>query len=79
MPLHIRDEETSELVRTLAKKRGIGLTEAVKLAVENELRREAATVPLRDRVAAIRRSVLACQPTGKKADKAFFDSLSGEE
>ncbi len=79
MSLEIHDEETSRLVRALAEKRGIGLTEAVKLAVEHELMREEAAVPLRDRVAAIRKTVLAHQPTGEMADKAFFDSLGGEE
>lgn len=77
VPLHIRDEVTSQLVRSLAKQRGIGLTEAVKLAVENELRREQDSSPIVDRIAAIRRSVLALRPTGEIADKAFFDSLCG--
>jgi len=77
VPLHIRDEMTSQLVRSLAKRRGIGLTEAVKLAVENELRREHEASPLIDRIAAIRKSVLLLRPTGETADKAFFDSLGG--
>ncbi len=78
MPLHIRDEATSQLVRDLAKQRGIGLTEAIKLAVENELRRKPDPSPVVDRVAAIRGEILALRPTGEMADKAFFDSLSGE-
>jgi len=78
MPLHIRDEATSQLVRTLAKQRGIGLTEAIKLAVENELSRVDAATPVIDRIAAIRRSILSLRPTGEEADKAFFDALSGE-
>jgi antitoxin VapB len=75
VPLHIRDEMTSQLVRSLAKRRGIGLTEAVKLAVENEPRREHDASPMIDRIAAIRKSVLLLRPTGETADKAFFDSL----
>jgi antitoxin VapB len=78
MPLHIRDETTSQLVRTLARRKGIGLTDAVKLAVQNELRRDDQMVPLRDRVAAIRRTIIGRRKTGKKADKSFFDDLSGE-
>ena len=78
MPLHIRDEATNQLVRILAQRRRIGLTEAVKLAVTNELRREDEAVPLRDRVAAIRRTITGRRKTGKKADKAFFDELSGD-
>jgi hypothetical protein len=36
-PIHISDPETDKLVRELAKNRSIGVTEAVKLAVSNEL------------------------------------------
>lgn len=36
-PIHISDPETDKLVRTLAERRSIGVTEAVKLAVSNEL------------------------------------------
>ncbi len=45
------------------------------MAVQNELRRAGEAVPLRERIAAIRRSVLARPSTGKRADKAFFDDL----
>jgi antitoxin VapB len=76
MPLHIRDEATSQLVRSLARQRGIGLTEAIKLAVENELSRSDDAVV--DRVAAIRRSILSLRPTGEEADKAFFDAVNGD-
>jgi antitoxin VapB len=78
MPLHIRDEATNQLVRTLAQRKRIGLTEAVKLAVQNELRREEEAVPLRDRIAAIRRTIVRRPRTGEQADKAFFDELSGD-
>jgi hypothetical protein len=33
-------------------------------------------VPLRERIAAIRRTVISRPLTGKQADKAFFDDLS---
>lgn len=36
-PIHISDPETDKLVRLLAEKRDLGVTEAVKLAVSNEL------------------------------------------
>ena len=78
MPLHIRDETTTQLVRTLAERKRIGLTEAVKLAVENELRRAEEAVPLRDRIAAIRQTIITRPRTGEQADKAFFDHLSGD-
>jgi antitoxin VapB len=78
MTLSIRDAATDRLVRALAKRKNVGLTEAVRLAVANELRRLDEATPLRERIAAIRRSIVARGPTGNKADKDFFDDLSGE-
>ncbi|MGO4870315.1 MAG: type II toxin-antitoxin system VapB family antitoxin [Roseiarcus sp.] len=78
MTLNIRDAATDKLVRTLAKKKGVGLTEAVRLAVGAELSRLDQEQPLRERVAAIRRAILARGRTGERADKAFFDDLSGD-
>jgi antitoxin VapB len=78
MTLSIRDAATDRLVRALAKRKGIGLTDAVRLAVGNELDRLDQEQPLRERVAAIRRAILARGRTGERADKAFFDDLSGD-
>jgi antitoxin VapB len=78
MTLSIRDAATDKLVRALAKRKGIGLTEAVRLAVGAELSRLDNEQPLRERVAAIRRGVVARGRTGERADKAFFDDLSGD-
>lgn len=78
MPFHIRDPETDHLVRALARRSKLGLTEAVKLAVRNELRRRDEAVPLRQRIAVLRAEVLARPATGLAADKAFFDALSGD-
>jgi antitoxin VapB len=77
MPFHIRDSETDALVRELARRRGVGITEAVKLAVRHELDREARSVPLRDRLRKISESIASFPDTGAKADKAIFDDLSG--
>lgn len=77
MTLSIRDPETDKLVRALAKRKGIGLTDAVRLAVGAELQRLDETTPLRNRIAAIAARVVAHERTGKIADKAFFDDLSG--
>jgi antitoxin VapB len=65
------------MVRRLARLKGLGLTETVKLAVGLELRRETEAAPLRDRIAPLRDEILAREPTGLEADKAFFDDLSG--
>ncbi len=77
MPFHIRDPETDALVRELASKRHVGLTDAVKLAVRAELKRDA--IPLRDRIRPLQAAVAAMPRTGLKADKAFFDELSGDD
>lgn len=78
MPFHVRDRQTDSLVRELADTWGVGLTEAVKLAVQRELQREREAVPLRTRLGALRAQVLKRPATGLQADKAFFDDLSGE-
>ncbi len=79
MAFHVRDRETDELVRELARKRQVGLTEAVKLAVGAELRRDIEATPMLERIRAIRAEVARYPKTGLKADKAFFDELSGDD
>lgn len=79
MAIHVRDPRTDSLVRALARKRGIGLTEAIALAVEAELAREAREPGLRERIRALQDEVARRPNTGLKADKAFYDWLSGEE
>jgi antitoxin VapB len=74
MALHIRDERVDRLVRQLASERGVGLTEAVGLAVENELKSRSVI----DRVRRIQDRIAALPKTGLKADKAFYDSLNDE-
>ena len=78
MPLYIKDDATAELVAELAKRRGVSKQDAVKLAVRAELDRMNGAVPLRERFAALRAKHPLPPPTGEKADKAFFDDLSGD-
>lgn len=79
MPFHIRDPETDALVRELARRRGVGLTEAVREAVRRELEREGKKPSLWERTADIRAEIASWPDTGLKADKAFFDSLYEDE
>ncbi|MGE5502539.1 MAG: type II toxin-antitoxin system VapB family antitoxin [Ignavibacteriales bacterium] len=79
MAFHVRDRETDALVRELARKRQVGLTDAIKLAVGAELRRETQATPILERIRAIRAEVAQRERTGLKADKSFFDELSGDE
>lgn len=78
MALHIRDVEADRLVRTLAERKGIALTEAVKLAVRNELDREDRRLPLWQRLKPLHARVAARPATGLVADKAFYDALNDE-
>lgn len=79
MAFHVRDSETDTLVRELARKRGVGLTEAVKQAVRSELDRKDDEVARKlAAMKAISDEVASWPRTGLKADKAFFDELSGD-
>lgn len=77
MAFHVRDPQTDRLVRDLAEKLGVGLTEAVRLAVSNELQRAEQKEPLYVRLRRIAEPLRAYPETGLATDKAFFDDLSG--
>lgn len=49
--LSIRDPRAAELARQLATARKTTMTEAIIVALENELKRERETIPLPDRLA----------------------------
>ncbi len=78
MPLFIKDEFTTQLVNELAQRRGTTKQDAVKLAVQAELERESKDLPLREKLALWHKLHPLPPATGKIADKAFFDDLSGE-
>ncbi len=79
MAFHVRDKVTDTLVRKLADQRGVGLTEAVRLAVSAELHRIETDAGERLRRMREISDELARRPrTGLKADKAFFDEISGD-
>jgi len=78
MAFHVRDRETDALVRELARRRGTGLTEAVKHAVVSELKRTRNEPRLHERLQKIASEIAQYRRTGLKADKAFFDELSGD-
>jgi antitoxin VapB len=79
MAFHIRDPETDRLARELAQIQGDGITNAVKSALEAKLADERRKVPLLERIKDITDEIAAAPDTGLKADKAFYDWLSGEE
>jgi antitoxin VapB len=78
MALNIRNEEVNRLAERLAARKRLNKTDAVKLALENELRRLEEAVPLRERLRAVQQRVQKRPATGLEADKAFYDDLSDE-
>lgn len=78
MPLYIKDDATAALVTRLARLRGLSKQGAVKLAVEAELNRTIADPSLKDRLSRLWAENPMPPRTGKRADKPFFDNLSGD-
>lgn len=77
MPLNIRNEAVNQLAEKLAARTHRNKTDAVRTALENELRRLDEGVPLRERLHPLQDRVLSRPATGLEADKAFYDDLSG--
>lgn len=78
MVMHVKDAETDAMVRQLALKRGIGITTAIKQAVGEALDGDVKRASLWDRTADLR-AKYARDGENISTDRAFFDSLSGEE
>jgi len=76
MPLNIRSEEVNQLAEKLASRAGVSKTEAVRLALTNELERREPRVHLAARLKPLLDRMDAVPRTGLKADKAFYDSLN---
>jgi antitoxin VapB len=77
MPLNIRSEAVNQLAERLAARKHTNKTEAVRIALENELQRLDNAIPLRERLRTLQERVLRRPATGLDADKAFYDELSG--
>jgi antitoxin VapB len=75
MAFHIRNRETEWLTRELAKQANIGLTEAVHVAVSNEIARRNDKPSLWERTAALRAEVTARVKHKEPVSKGFRDSL----
>ena len=78
VPLNIRSEQVNQLAQTLAERTRVSKTDAVKAALENELRRLDQKTPLREQLRRLQARVLARPATGHEADKVFYDELSGQ-
>ncbi|MCY1644602.1 type II toxin-antitoxin system VapB family antitoxin [Methylorubrum sp. SL192] len=78
MPLNIRSEEVNRLAEKLASQARVSKTEAVRIALVNELERQERHIPLEERLRPLLNRLDAVPDTGLPADKAFFDELNGE-
>ena len=79
MAFYVRDESTDAAVRRLARLKGQSLTETIRHAVEAEYERQRDAVPLSKRLKPLVDRYQAFPESGEKADKAFFDALSGDD
>jgi antitoxin VapB len=78
MPLNIRSETVNQLAETLAARMKTSKTDAVRHALESELRRFDNAIPLIERIRPIQEDIRSRPATGLEADKAFYDELSGD-
>jgi antitoxin VapB len=79
MAFHVRDPEADAMLRSYAEEQRVGITEAIKLAVTRAREADAvAKAGKRAALKAIRDQLNSYPRTGEKADKAFFDELSGD-
>jgi antitoxin VapB len=78
MAFSVKDEATDAAVRRLAQLKHMSLTDTIREAVEHEYRRCRDAVPLPERLKELADRYRAFPETGEKADKSFFDELSGD-
>ena len=79
MAFHVKDPRADAAIRKLAQQRGIGISQAVREAAEEALKGDEKKLSLWERTADIRARIASYPDTGRKADKAFYDSLNDEE
>lgn len=73
MAIHVQDEETDWLVRDFAKRRKIGITEAIKVAVrEADEREERNFEEYKRRIEPILERMRACQEKGSFEEAMKF-------
>jgi antitoxin VapB len=78
MALNIRNEAVNALAEALAARIGTTKTDAVALALRNELQRLDDAMTLRERLRPIQARVMARPQTGLRGDKPFFDELNAD-
>jgi antitoxin VapB len=80
MAIHVQDAETDWLVREFAKRRGLGITEAIKTAILEASREERiAGQALGKKIEPLLQEIRNRRAAGfEEDDKAFMDELWGE-
>jgi antitoxin VapB len=73
--LYVKDEEAFRLAKELAERRGLTKAAAVKLALTNELSRDAPKRSVHEIAAELRRTSRYTYDPNVVIDKAFWDSL----
>lgn len=82
--IHVKDDETDALVRRLAERRGIGITGAIKEAVQEALEADQVRArasdqrPLEERLKPLLDRLDKLPRNNLRTDKAFFDDLWDE-
>jgi antitoxin VapB len=82
MAIHVQDKEADRMLREFARRRGVGITEAIKLAVKGAEKSDLKSVEeLRRRIEPILAQVRAARNSTKfseEEEKAFMDDMWGE-
>jgi hypothetical protein len=82
MAIHVQDKEADQMLRDFARRRGVGITEAIKLAVKGAEKGEQKSVEeLQRRIEPILEQVRAARNDAKfseEEEKAFMDDMWGE-
>jgi antitoxin VapB len=80
MTIYVKDPATDKAVRKLAKLKRLSLTETIREAVqrEYELCKGKRKKKISEQLAELAERFSRLPRSGRKADKAFFDELSGD-
>ncbi len=76
MAIHVKDDETDWLVRDFARRHGVGITAAIKLAIEEATEKEQVSVELaKQRLEPIWQQVRAMKSPQPHDHRRFVDEM----
>ena len=67
------------MARLLARRHGVGITEAIRDALKEKLERDDRKPSLAERIKPIQDRIASYPATVLKADRAFWNEMTGEE